>query len=80
MPRRQAVEREERNVGWPVRAGLAAAGSITATYPAEARASFGHNPMRRLAAVWDVAQGTVYLASSAVGFITGTTLALTGGE
>ena len=51
-----------------------------ATYPAEARASFGRNPMRRLGDVWDIAQGVVYLASPAAGFITGTVLELTGGE
>jgi citronellol/citronellal dehydrogenase len=50
------------------------------TYPATARASFGRNPMRRLGDVWDVAEGTVYLASPAAGFITGTTLEITGGE
>lgn len=49
-------------------------------YPASARASFGRNPMRRLGDVWDIAQGTVYLASPAAGFITGTTLEITGGE
>ncbi len=51
-----------------------------ATYPAEARASFGRNPMRRLGDVWDIAQGVVYLASPAAGFVTGTVLELTGGE
>lgn len=50
------------------------------TYPAEARASFGHNPMRRLGDVWDVAQGAAYLASPAADFITGTHLEITGGE
>ncbi len=50
------------------------------TYPTAAKASFGHNPMRRLGDVWDIAQGTVYLASGAAGFITGTTLEITGGE
>lgn len=50
------------------------------TYPDEARASFGHNPMRRLGDVWDVAQGAAYLASPAAAFITGTHLQITGGE
>jgi len=50
------------------------------TYPAEAQASFGHNPMRRLGNVWDVAQGAAYLASPAASFITGTHLQITGGE
>jgi len=50
------------------------------TYPEEARASFGHNPMRRLGDVWDVAQAAVYLASPAAGFVTGTHLQVTGGE
>ena len=50
------------------------------SYPDSARASFGHNPMRRLGDVWDIAQGVVYLSSPAASFITGTTLELTGGE
>lgn len=50
------------------------------TYPDEAKASFGHNPMRRLGDVWDVAQGAAYLASPAAAFITGTHLQITGGE
>lgn len=50
------------------------------TYPAEAQASFGHNPMRRLGDVWDVAQGAAYLASPAASFVTGTHLQITGGE
>jgi len=50
------------------------------TYPDEAQASFGHNPMRRLGDVWDVAQGAAYLASPAASFITGTHLQITGGE
>lgn len=49
-------------------------------YPEEARASFGHNPMRHLGDVWDVAQGAVYLASPAGDFVTGTHLEITGGE
>lgn len=50
------------------------------TYPPEARASFGHNPMRRLGDVWDVAQGAVYLAGPTGDFVTGTHLEITGGE
>lgn len=49
-------------------------------YPPEAKASFGHNPMRRLGDVWDVAQGAAYLASPAGEFVTGTHLEITGGE
>ncbi len=49
-------------------------------YPPEARASFGHNPMRRLGDVWDVAQGAAYLAGPTGAFITGTHLEITGGE
>ncbi len=50
------------------------------TYPPEARASFGHNPMRRLGDVWDVAQGAAYLAGPTGDFVTGTHLEITGGE
>ncbi len=50
------------------------------TYPAEARASFGHNPMRRLGDVWDVAQGAAYLAGPTGRFVTGIHLDITGGE
>lgn len=49
-------------------------------YPPEARASFGHNPMRRVGDVWDVAQGAVYLAGPTGDFVTGTHLEITGGE
>lgn len=49
-------------------------------YPPEARASFGHNPMRRLGDVWDIAQGAAYLAGPTGDFITGTHLDITGGE
>ncbi len=49
-------------------------------YPPEAKASFGHNPMRRLGDVWDVAQGAVYLAGPTGAFVTGTHLDITGGE
>ncbi|MEM7340747.1 MAG: SDR family oxidoreductase [Actinomycetota bacterium] len=50
------------------------------TYPEEAKASFGHNPMRRLGDVWDVAQGAAYLAGPTGAFVTGTHLEITGGE
>ena len=50
------------------------------TYPPEAKASFGHNPMRRLGDVWDVAQGAAYLAGPTGRFVTGTHLEITGGE
>lgn len=56
------------------------AGEGLKTYPAEARASFGHNPMRRLGDVWDIAQGAAYLAGPTGDFITGTHLEITGGE
>ena len=49
-------------------------------YPPEARASFGHNPMRRLGDVWDIAQGAAYLAGPTGDFVTGTHLEITGGE
>lgn len=49
-------------------------------YPPEARASFGHNPMRHLGDVWDVAQGAVYLSAPSARFITGIHLDITGGE
>lgn len=50
------------------------------TYPSEARGSFGHNPMRHLGDVWDVAQGAAYLAGPTGAFITGHHLDITGGE
>jgi citronellol/citronellal dehydrogenase len=49
-------------------------------YPPEAQASFGHNPMRHLGDVWDIAQAAVYLAGPTGAFITGTHLDVTGGE
>ena len=49
-------------------------------YPPEAQASFGHNPMRRLGDVWDIAQAAMYLAGPTGAFITGTHLDVTGGE
>jgi NAD(P)-dependent dehydrogenase (short-subunit alcohol dehydrogenase family) len=67
-----------------IRANAIAVGVVAseglATYPESARASFGHNPMRRLGDVWDVAQGVVYLAAPSAAFVTGTTLEVTGGE
>lgn len=67
-----------------IRANAIAVGVVASEglrhYPPEARASFGHNPMGHLGDVWDVAQGVVYLASPAAGFITGTTLEIAGGE
>lgn len=67
-----------------IRANSIAVGVIASegllTYPAEARASFGHNPMRRLGDVWDIAQGAVYLAGPTGDFVTGTHLEITGGE
>ena len=50
------------------------------TYPETARPSLGHNPMRRLGDVWDVAQAVAYLGGSSGDFVTGTTLEVTGGE
>ncbi len=49
-------------------------------YPPEARASFGHNPMRRLGDVWDVAHAAAYLAGPTGAFLTGVHLDVTGGE
>jgi citronellol/citronellal dehydrogenase len=67
-----------------VRSNAVAVGVVASeglqTYPDAARASFGHNAMRRLGDTWDIAQATAYLASSAAGFITGTTLEVDGGE
>ncbi len=49
-------------------------------YPPEAKASFGHNPMRHLGDVWDIAQAAVYLAGPSGNFVTATHLDVTGGE
>ncbi len=49
-------------------------------YPPEAKASFGHNPMRHLGDVWDIAQAAVYLAGPSGAFVTATHLDVTGGE
>jgi citronellol/citronellal dehydrogenase len=49
-------------------------------YPPEARRSFGHNPMRRLGSVMDVAEAAAYLSAPAARFITGAVLAVDGGE
>jgi citronellol/citronellal dehydrogenase len=49
-------------------------------YPPEARRSFGHNPMRRLGDVMDIAEAAVYLSAPSGKFITGAVLAVDGGE
>ncbi len=59
--------------------GVIASEGLT-NYPPEAKASFGHNPMRHLGDVWDIAQAAVYLAGPTGAFITGTHLDVTGGE
>jgi citronellol/citronellal dehydrogenase len=48
-------------------------------YPPTARASFAHNPMRRLGDVHDVAEACAYLAAPSGKFITGEVLAVDGG-
>jgi NAD(P)-dependent dehydrogenase (short-subunit alcohol dehydrogenase family) len=48
-------------------------------YPATARPSFAHNPMRRPGDVHDVAEACVYLAAPSGRFITGTVLTVDGG-
>jgi citronellol/citronellal dehydrogenase len=50
-----------------------------ATYPASARASFDHNPMRRLGTPHDIAQAAVYLAAPSGRFINGAVLTVDGG-
>lgn len=59
--------------------GVIASEGLT-NYPPEAKASFGHNPMRHLGDVWDIAQAAVYLAGPSGAFITATHLDVTGGE
>lgn len=49
-------------------------------YPPSARASFAHNPLRRLGDVMDIAQAAVYLSAPSAKFITGTVLSVDGGE
>ena len=49
------------------------------TYPPSARASFDHNPMRRLGTPHDIAQAAVYLAAPSGRFITGAVLTVDGG-
>ncbi|MEZ5225187.1 MAG: SDR family oxidoreductase [Acidimicrobiales bacterium] len=59
--------------------GVVASEGLT-NYPPEAKASFGHNPMRHLGDVWDIAQAAIYLAAPSGNFVTGTHLDVTGGE
>ena len=80
LTRSLAVEWAPHDIRVNSIAGGVVASEGLQTYPAEAKASFGHNPMRRLGDVWDVAQGAAYLASPAADFITGTHLEITGGE
>lgn len=49
-------------------------------YPPSARATFAHNPLRRLGDVMDIAQAAVYLSAPSGKFITGTVLSVDGGE
>ena len=48
-------------------------------YPATAKPSFDHNPMRRPGSVQDIAQACVYLAAPSGDFINGTVLTVDGG-
>jgi citronellol/citronellal dehydrogenase len=50
-----------------------------ARYPATARASFTHNPLRRVGDVQDVAEACVYLSAPSAKFITGSVLTVDGG-
>lgn len=50
-----------------------------ATYPASARASFDHNPMRKLGTPHDIAQAAVYLAAPSGRFVNGAVLTVDGG-
>jgi len=49
-------------------------------YPLSARPSFGHNPMRRVGDVMDVAEAAAYLSAPSAKFITGAVLTVDGGE
>jgi NAD(P)-dependent dehydrogenase (short-subunit alcohol dehydrogenase family) len=49
-------------------------------YPPAARASFDHNPMRRMGTVHDVAEACAFLASPAARYITGDVLTMDGGK
>ncbi len=49
-------------------------------YPPSARSNFGHNPMRRLGDVMDVAQAAAYFSAPSGKFITGASIAVDGGE
>ena len=48
-------------------------------YPATAKPSFDHNPMRRPGSVQDIAQACVYLAAPSGDFVNGTVLTVDGG-
>ncbi len=58
--------------------GVIASPGLT-NYPPSAKASFDHNPMRRLGSVHDIAQAAVYLAAPSGQFITGALLNVDGG-
>jgi citronellol/citronellal dehydrogenase len=49
-------------------------------YPAPARASFAHNPLRRVGDVHDVAEACVYLSAPSAKYITGAELVVDGGS
>lgn len=49
-------------------------------YPESALRSFGHNPMKRLGDVMDVAHAAAYFSAASGKFITGAVLAVDGGE
>jgi citronellol/citronellal dehydrogenase len=51
-----------------------------AKYPATARPSFTHNPMRRVGDPMDVAEACVYLAAPSAKFVTGAVLNVDGGQ
>ena len=66
-----------------VRANAIAVGVVRSPglthYPTAARASFDHNPQRRLGDVQDVAEAAVYLAGPSGAFITGSVVEVAGG-
>lgn len=49
-------------------------------YPPSARATFAHNPLRRLGDVMDIAQAAAYLSAPSAKFITGAVLSVDGGD
>lgn len=49
-------------------------------YPPSARATFAHNPLRRLGDVMDIAQAAAYLSAPSAKFITGTVIPVDGGD